>query len=277
MRAADKQTVNVALQVGMARVSLTSQPPGLPVALDGKPLDQVTPTEIQITSGPHTVVVTSAAGVTWTQDFNAGVDDRLAFNAPLGATRRQPATGTASRPAAATERPSPAPGPVGNAKDPARPRRPSPPRRDQVAEGEVHITEDEVEPPPPPPPAPKIEPPPPVIAEPIKPPAPPPVAPKGRGKPPVVAITAVTKLTGEIPVFKVNGITDNYADVVSKLCIDEAGRVTTATLIKALPEISDELRRTLLGWRYKPYVNAAGEPSAACFVLQFRMNFKHAS
>jgi serine/threonine protein kinase len=304
VREADKQTVNVALQVGTAQLSLTSQPPGLPVTLDGKPLDQVTPTEIQITAGPHTVAVTGAGGLAWSHDFTAAVDARLAFNAALGATKRPPGTNTrpsaasdepraaatrpsaasdepraaATRPSAASDEPraasNPAPGPTGHAKEPPRPKRIRSPRPggEQVADGDVRAAEPELEPLP----APKIEAPPPVVPEPIKPPAPPPVAAKHRGKTPVVAITAVTKQSGEIPVLKVNGITDNYADVVSKLCIDEAGRVATATLIKALPEIADELRRALLGWRYKPYVNSAGEPSTACFVLQFRMSFKHA-
>jgi hypothetical protein len=97
------------------------------------------------------------------------------------------------------------------------------------------------------------------------------------GKPPVVSATAVTKLAGEIPTMKVNGITDNYADVISKMCIDDRGRVTSVKVLKAIPEIAGELQQILMGWRYKPYVNAAGQPSAACFPLSFRVVFKRAS
>ncbi|HEY6178325.1 MAG TPA: serine/threonine-protein kinase, partial [Kofleriaceae bacterium] len=94
LREGDKQTVQVALDVGTAHLSLTSQPAGLVAQLDGKQLDQVTPIEVQVTAGPHTVVVTNAAGVAWTQTFTADVDGKLSFVAPLTSTKRPPATPT---------------------------------------------------------------------------------------------------------------------------------------------------------------------------------------
>jgi hypothetical protein len=48
-------------------------------------------------------------------------------------------------------------------------------------------------------------------------------------------------------------------------------------VLKAIPEIVDELQRALLGWRYKPYLNSAGQPSPACFALPFRVVFKRAN
>ncbi|HEX8110373.1 MAG TPA: hypothetical protein VF516_21725, partial [Kofleriaceae bacterium] len=91
---------------------------------------------------------------------------------------------------------------------------------------------------------------------------------------PLVAPTAVSKLSGEIPAMKVTGVTEASTDVVTKMCIDEHGRVTSVKIVKALPEIADELRRSLSGWRYKPYTNAAGQSSPACFPLTLKVVFK---
>jgi hypothetical protein len=39
-------------------------------------------------------------------------------------------------------------------------------------------------------------------------------------------------------------------------------------------EAEEELERSLSGWRYKPYVDEAGQPSPACFALTFRLVFE---
>jgi hypothetical protein len=58
------------------------------------------------------------------------------------------------------------------------------------------------------------------------------------------------------------------------MCIDDHGRVASVKILKALPQITDDLQRSLSSWRYKPYNNAAGEPSPACFPLTLRVVFK---
>ena len=98
-----------------------------------------------------------------------------------------------------------------------------------------------------------------------------PAAPKAT---PLVAPNAVAKLAGEIPAMKVTGVAESSADVIAKMCIDDHGRVSSVKIIKALPQIADELQHSLSGWRYKPYANAAGEPSPACFPLTLRVVFK---
>jgi hypothetical protein len=90
-----------------------------------------------------------------------------------------------------------------------------------------------------------------------------------------VAPNAVTKLAGEIPAMKVTGVTESSADVVAKICIDDHGRVSSVKIVRALPQISDDLQRSLSIWRYKPYINAAGDASPACFPLTLRVVFKH--
>jgi hypothetical protein len=84
----------------------------------------------------------------------------------------------------------------------------------------------------------------------------------------------VTKRSGAIPAIKVRGVIGEFADVVAKLCIDEQGAVSSAKVIKAPPEIASDLVRALQGWRYTPYVNAAGVQSAACFAVSFRVVLK---
>ena len=94
---------------------------------------------------------------------------------------------------------------------------------------------------------------------------------------PFVAANAVTKLSGTIPAMKVNGITENFADVVSKVCIDERGHVASVKLVKAMPEIADELQSNIMSWRYQPWNGPTGQPSAVCFPLTFRVVFKRAN
>jgi serine/threonine-protein kinase len=275
LRDADKQTVRVALEIGMAHLSVTSQPSGLVAQLDGKALDQITPLELQTTAGPHQLIVTNAAGIAWTQDFTAEVDGKYTFHAPLTSTKRNtpPLTGTSN--------PShPPPGvPVPERERPKRPGNVTPLRtttsKDPVVDAEPHVTEPEVETPPPPKVVP-IDAGVPVVVNPEVPKVNPtvPAPPKAT---PVVAATAVTKLSGDIPTMKVTGITDNSADVLSKICLDDRGHVTSVKVLKAIPEIVDELQRTLLGWRYKPYLNSTGQPSPACFALSFRVVFKRAN
>src|SRR4051794_23801269 len=58
LREGDRPTIQVALDPGTALLSVGSQPPGLGVQLDGKPLGQVTPLELQVAAGPLAPLVT---------------------------------------------------------------------------------------------------------------------------------------------------------------------------------------------------------------------------
>ena len=283
LRDGEKPTVQVALDIGTAHLSLTSQPPGLVAQLDGKQLEQVTPIELQVPAGAHTVVVTNAAGITWTQPFTAEVDGKLSFNAPLTATKRPPTL--PSNAVAAAAHPAPAAPDRNDRADRERPVLERNPRRGGTAGNRISAKEPETETPAPksepktepevtPPAAPKSD-----ISLPVPTPDPPklkqvataPAAPKA---PPFVSPTAVAKLSGEIPAMRVNGVTEASTDVLAKMCIDERGHVTSVAIKKALPEITDELQHSLSTWRYKPYSNAAGQVSPACFPLNFRVVFK---
>ena len=64
------------------------------------------------------------------------------------------------------------------------------------------------------------------------------------------------------------------AEVYSKICIGIDGHVTSVKIVKASASVAAELQRTLLGWRYKPYVDDAGQASPACFAVSFRLVFE---
>lgn len=83
----------------------------------------------------------------------------------------------------------------------------------------------------------------------------------------------MTKLSGEIPLIQGGS---GSADVYSKICIGSNGRVISVKIIKASAAVAAELQHALLGWRYRPYVDEAGQPSPACFAVNFRLVFERA-
>jgi serine/threonine-protein kinase len=112
----------------------------------------------------------------------------------------------------------------------------------------------------------------PVAPTPIVPtPAPTPVVPTP-AKPtrtPIVQATAVTKLSGELPQLQVHG-DDTNGDFAAKICIDEAGHVSSVKIIKAPAEISAPLQHAFDSWRYKPFMTE-GAATAVCFLMQSRV------
>jgi serine/threonine-protein kinase len=170
--------------------------------------------------------------------------------------QHEPEPAPAPAPAAEPEHPAPpppAPAPT-PAPAPARPRATEPPPEPARPAPKAVAA--------PTPPAPKA-----VAAPPLP-------APSGNRAPPVVSASAVTKVSGTIPALKVKGVAGDFADVVVKLCIDDQGSVSSVKTVKAPREIVGELQQALRGWRYTPYVNAAGLQSAACFPVAFRVVFK---
>jgi hypothetical protein len=220
-------------------------------------------------------VVTNAAGITWSTEFTAEADGKYSYNAPLTATKRTTAAtvagATPARPSPSTERVQERP----TERAPERPtRRPgnaaaSRSTKDTVAEAEPPpAPKQDAEPPPPPKPDAGV----PAVAQEL--PKINPVAPAAPRAPALVPVNTVTKLSGDLPQLKAN-VTEPSADVTAKMCIGIDGHVTSAKIMKSLPEIADELQRALVTWRYKPYVNTTGQPSSACFALTFRVVFKH--
>jgi hypothetical protein len=265
----ENQTVNLALEPAAAIVRLSSQPAGLVAQLDGKPLDQITPAEFTTAPGQHRLVVVGATW-TWAQDFVAAADGTYAFHAVLEPAKRALTAVTTSSGARTT--------PPASERTPQRANSSTAARthaaRDPAIEPEDRVIDLGPEPsavklPP------KAEPTPRLAAE----PSPevtvtsPPVPPRPRPELPLVPASAVTKLSGETPAIQ-NG--SGSADVHSKICIGIDGHVTSVKIIRASAGLTAELQRTLLGWRYKPYVDDAGQPSPACFAVSFRLVFERA-
>ncbi|NVB83241.1 MAG: hypothetical protein HOV81_33020, partial [Kofleriaceae bacterium] len=82
----------------------------------------------------------------------------------------------------------------------------------------------------------------------------------------------VSKLSGEVPVLRGSS---GSGDVLAKMCIDEAGKVTSVKIMKSPPEISGDLQRALMGWRYAPYKNKDQKVTAVCFPLALRVVLKN--
>ena len=263
----ESQTVDVALEPATASVRLSSEPAGLVAQLDGKPLGQVTPAEFETSPGPHRLIVASATR-TWTHDFVATSEGTYAFHALLApTTKRAPATatvtrttlppservplrpnpGTASRTSVARE-------PVGEAEDRVIELAPAPAAVKPLTRAEPALS---------------------ATAQPgatIPLPAPPRAA-APPGAPPLVPASTVTKLSGEVPAIQSG---TGSADVYTKICIAVDGHVTSVKIIRPNAGIAAELQRALLEWRYKPYIDEAGQPSPACFAVNFRIVFDRA-
>jgi serine/threonine-protein kinase len=269
LRDGDAQTVRVALEAGMAHLSVTSLPAGLVAELDGKKLDQVTPIDMQTTAGAHKLVVTNAVGAQWTQDFTAEIDGKYTFHAPLDKAKKPPTPAAATTPPPQiTRTPDRAP-----ERTPDRVPERTPDRTpERTPKRPAVVTETKPEPP-------EIKPEPPVVHDAGVPQVVQPKVPEVKPQPagpkttPTVSPAAVSKLSGSVPALKVSG-SEDQADVLTKICIDEAGHVTSVKVIRGLPEINDELQRAMMAWRYKPYTNPAGQTSPACFALQQRLVFK---
>jgi hypothetical protein len=258
----------VALEAATAIVRLSSQPTGLLAELDGKRLDGITPIEFVVGPGPHHLVVVGATA-TWPQDFAAIADGTYTFHAVLAPAKRTPTTAASSGVARAT--------PLASDRSPQRTSSGGGARasvgRDPVVDLEDRVVELAPESPPAKPPL-RAEPRPvpvpqldPAVTRPM-----PSTGPVPRSStPPLVPASTVTKLSGEIPALQGGS---GSADVYSKICIGIDGRVTSVKVVRPSVGIAAALQRTLLGWRYKPYVDDAGQPSPACFALSFRLVFE---
>ena len=105
----------------------------------------------------------------------------------------------------------------------------------------------------------------PAITKPAPPEArPPPPPPPPRAK--VVVPTAMTKVAGKNPSIPRGA----SGDVAAKLCVDEAGRVTSVNILRAASEVRDSVTAGLKQWRYKPYVEG-GRAIPVCFAVNMKL------
>ena len=245
----------IVLAPAFAHVSIDSNPSGLPIELDGKPAG-TTPATVEAIAGAHHVVVRGATEV-WTNDFVAVADAKLELMAPLAQPPHDPGAQidrtVAGQPptvaTVATTRPT---------------------HHDTVKHGGHHVAE--AEPPKPDPLPEQVKEPPPVVPPPhvdSRPVVPPILIPEP-AKPtrtPVVAATAVSKVAGDLPMMR----GDHDGDVLAKMCIDEAGSVTSVKLVRTAPDMPADLAAALQKWRYRPYIGKDAKPQAVCFALSLHI------
>ncbi|MEP6866422.1 MAG: protein kinase [Deltaproteobacteria bacterium] len=241
--AGDKQVVTLALDPAVAHVALDSTPRGAFIELDGKPAG-TTPAKLETTAGTHHVEIQNGND-RWSKDFDAAADASVDFTATFPTV-------------VATHPPTPVT-PHAKTHDKGH-------HRAADTEPE-HSTAPVV-----------VEPvtPPPVVTQPVQPPVKPPVQqdvpePPKPARTPVVAATAVTKVSGDLPVLR----GDHDGDVLVKMCIDEAGKVTSVKVVKTSPDMPSDLVSALQSWSYKPYIGKEAKPESVCFALSLRVVVKH--
>jgi serine/threonine protein kinase len=84
---------------------------------------------------------------------------------------------------------------------------------------------------------------------------------------PVVLEATLTKTSGEVPTLR----GDVAGDVAVKICIDGTGAVSSVKAVNPAVQPPADLTRALQRWRYQPFKNKEGTPSAACFVKAFHI------
>ncbi len=103
-------------------------------------------------------------------------------------------------------------------------------------------------------------------ADPAAPAAPSPAA----AAPVMVPSAAVHRLDGAAPRITPPASTALPATITAKLCIDDAGRITSVEMTTPLdPDLAAQITGALRTWQYAPY-RAGGTAQAVCFQVAFR-------
>jgi hypothetical protein len=275
LSAAETQTLRVVLEplgtasmIADATLILRTTPSGLDALLDGKLLQAKTPIKMPLAVGPHSIVIQQGGVEVWRQDVVAKASTNYEFSPVMDAEHqreRERADPRKQRPAQV--RPT-APG----ANVPEAKEADAPP----VAPAPPPVEEPKVVPPAPvpaPAAAPKLaQPAKPAVVEPAPVPAPPPApAPTAARGPITVPPSAVTKVSGNPPQIGKTKNADMPAVVAAKVCIDTAGRVTSADMLTKIERRSAaDLVDAIRTWQYAPY-KQSGVPTPACFAISFRV------
>ncbi len=285
LSATETQVLRVVLEplagepnVAEATLKVTSSPPGLEAVIDGIVLPQKTPLNMPLAVGPHSIVLRQNGVEVWKQDLVAQASVDYEFTPSMDADKqRERELRRRDLQLAAKAQVSPAPGAGTNTAAPP-PLAPTLPPAPPPA----------VAPPAPPTttaPAPITPSAPPStgVTTTVAPPTPVPV-PKPIATPPVqpavttppartitVAPSAVTRISGSLPEISQHKHVDVPASVASKVCINHIGRVTSVDVITKLDSrVAADITRALQAWQYAPYKHS-GTPTAACFVVSFKL------
>jgi serine/threonine protein kinase len=308
LSAAETQTLRVVLEplsanTGDASLRITTTPSGLEVFIDGKLQTERTPFKSSLKPGAHEIAIRQDGVEVWQQSLTAEASSDYEFNPSFTADKLRERAQRTPRPSAdadddlepmpspsrTTEDPRPEPVKPAPATSPA----PTPPiDKPTIEKAKPEPTAKPPEgakptppapaitkpaPPTPAPPAPTAPPPAPKpsVTTPVVPapsPAPAPVAiPRKPGAPVIVPPNVVKKLSGDPPSIEKFTNVELPANVAAKVCIDEAGKVTSADIVTKVPSrVATDLAASLRSWRYAPH-KINGAAVSACFVVTFRV------
>ncbi len=278
----ETQTLRVVLEPLTAKaveasLMITTTPSGLEVVIDGKVQDQKTPFKSTLAPGLHEITVRQNGNDVWHQRLDAEASSNYEFNPSFTADKQRERAERAPRPAPplaptrteAVAKPAASSPPAATDAE-EKPASSSPaaaPAPATVTPSVAATIAKPVAPPPvpvpkPPTPAPKQQ-----VAAPA---APPPSPVKSPTTPRIVPPVAVKKLSGEQPSIAKFKNLDLPAVLAAKMCIDTAGKVTSANMMTKLePRVVADLVDELRDWRYAPY-KQSGKAIPVCFVVTFR-------
>jgi serine/threonine protein kinase len=283
IEAGERRAVNVALvpqgdQRSPPRISLQSEPAGMPIWLDGKELDERTPATLTVEPGAHHLAIRSGGEVLWSRDIEAETNHLYELSPVLESRRdrrrerdrerdrdrrrerdrERDGEGDRSREVAAAEEVRPeieraAARPDHRAPSERRERRDRAPRKPPKERRLAGFAE-ALELPPPQPAA-----------------TPAPARPAG----PVTIFGAdVKKIAGTMPRFRASHLEQLRGDASGALrvCIGTSGAVSsTRVLGRDLPAgIEGDLVGAVKRWRYRPH-KEDGRAVPACFSVRYRV------
>jgi len=240
------EPLDAAVTAAEATLIVASTPPALEVVLDGIPLPARTPIRMPIRPGSHAIALRRNGLDVWQRTLDARASAVYELN-PVITDAGDP--GDPGDPGHRAPRPTRQPTAAG-------PGSAAPPPPDQVQEAPPLPTGSAT-------PLPAAG-----SAAPL--PAAGSAAPLPPASPASVSPTAVTRISGRSPSpTRIRGVEIPSA-ISAKLCIDEAGQVTSSEVLTELPvAAAAEIATALRSWRYTPY-KVDGVARAACFITTFR-------
>ncbi len=241
----ENQAVRVALERGGssgASVAIGAVPPGTEVLIDETPIEGTTPAVVDVEPGPHHIAIADRAGVLWAHQFEAAANTRYEFHPVLDPRQvRHSSHHDQALDGPLVEGPTVSHAGAAN----------HAPATSQRSDTGVAIPTTAITPLP-------------IDSEP-----PPPAVVAARG-PVVVPPSAVTKLSGTVPVIRQRRGEAAPERVSAKLCIDQGGAVTQVDILTPVPDrVASTLRDSLHQWRYRPY-RSGSDPVSACFAVSFK-------
>ncbi|HEY5945915.1 MAG TPA: protein kinase [Kofleriaceae bacterium] len=265
-----------------AAVRFEIEPAGANVSIAGRGLGHTSPLDTKLAAGTYPLTVELDGYKPWSSTITVRPGEQQTIRVALDKEETEIAIDEPPPPAV------PEPTPVATAEPPKpdSPPKPDAPPKQVAADPPKHQAERTTAKPTakkpkgtkekvqvaelPDPEPPKVEPP---KLEPpkVEPPKPDPVDTKP-ARTPLVAASAVTKLSGDVPMLRAKNA-EGSGDVLAKMCIDEQGKVSSVSIKQGNPEIVGDLKGALSSWRYKPYLRD-GKPSPVCFPLSLRVVVK---